>query len=103
MITLCRKHGIHEPDFSAHPDWFNVTFTKDIYTEGRLIALGLSERQVKAVRYAKEHGAITNKAYRELADVTDRTALRDLKELINRNIFSKRGKKGKATEYVLVK
>ncbi len=103
MIALCRKRGIPEPDFSAHPDWFSVTFTKDNYTEGRLIALGLSGKQVKAVRYAKEHGTITNKTYRELADVTDRTALRNLKELIDKNIFRKQDKKGKATEYILVK
>ncbi len=98
-----RKHGIPEPDFSTNPDWFSVTFTKDIYTEGRLIAPGLSWRQVKAVRYAKVHGAITNMVYRELAEVTNRTTLRDLMDLINRNIFSKQGKEGKATEYVLVK
>lgn len=103
MISLCRKHGIPEPDFSAHSDGFSVTFTKDFYTEERLLALGLSERQINAVRYAKEHGSITNKTYRELTDVTDRTALRDLKALINKNVFKKLDKKGKATVYVLVK
>jgi ATP-dependent DNA helicase RecG len=103
MITLCRKHGILEPEFSAQPDFFSVTFSKDIYTSERLKTLGFSERQVKAVLYAKEHGAITNKMYRELTDVKDRTALRDLKDLIDRNIFRKHDKKGKATEYILVK
>jgi len=103
MIALCRKHGILEPEFSANPDSFSVIFSKDIYANERLVALGLSERQVKAVQYTKEYGAITNKAYRELVDVTDRTALRDLKDLIDRNIFRKRDKKGKATEYILVK
>jgi len=103
MIALCRKHGIPEPEFSAHPDWFSVTFTKDLYTDERLLALGLSDRQVKAVRYVKEHGTITNKEYRELEGVTDRTALRDLKELCDRKIFKKEDKKGKATEYTLVK
>ena len=101
MIALCRKHGIPEPDFSAHPDWFSVTFTKDIYTEGRLIALGLSERQVKAVRYAKEHGAITNKAYREYSTVSASVALRELNDLCSRGIFLKKGKTGRSTEYVL--
>jgi ATP-dependent DNA helicase RecG len=104
MIALCRKQaGIFDPEFTAFPDSFTVTFSKDLYAKERLTTLGLSDRQVKAVQYAKEHGSITNKAYRELVGVTDRTALRDLKDLIDRNIFRKQDKKGKATEYILVK
>lgn len=104
MIALCRKQaGIFDPEFTAFPDSFTVTFSKDLYAKERLTVLGLSDRQVKAVQYAKEHGSITNKAYRELVGVTDRTALRDLKDLIDRNIFRKQDKKGKATEYILVK
>jgi len=103
MIALCRKRGIPEPDFSAHPDWFSVTFTKDNYTEGRLIALGLSERQVKAVRYAKEHEGITNKQYRELTGMSPRAALRELTDLCLREIFLKQGTTGRSTVYVLIK
>ena len=103
MIALCREQKILEPEFSSQPDFFTVTFAKDIYTKEHLLALGLSERQIKAVRYVKETGTITNKEYRDMSDVTDRTALRDLKDLIDRNIFIKHDKKGKATEYILVK
>ena len=76
---------------------------KNFYTDERLLARGLSDRQVQAVRYVREQGVITNKAYRELTGVIDRTALRDLNDLCTRGIFSKRDKKGRATEYVLVK
>jgi len=103
MITLCQNHGIPEPEFSAHPDWFSVTFAKDFYTDERLLALGLSDRQVQAVRYVREQGVITNKAYRELTGAIDRTALRDLNDLCTRGIFSKQNKKGRATEYILEK
>ncbi|MFA6332760.1 MAG: helix-turn-helix domain-containing protein [Methanoregula sp.] len=103
MITLCQNHGIPEPEFSAHPDWFSVTFAKNFYTNERLLARGLSDRQVQAVRYVREQGVITNKAYRELTGVIDRTALRDLNDLCTRGIFLKQGKKGRATEYVLAK
>ena len=103
MITLCQEHGIPEPEFSAYPDWFGVTFAKDFYTDERLLAMGFSDRQVKAVRYVREQGIITNKAYRELTGAIDRTALRDLNDLCTRGIFSKQDKKGRATEYVLVK
>jgi ATP-dependent DNA helicase RecG len=103
MITLCQNYGIPEPEFSAHPDWFSVTFDKNFYTDERLLALGLSDRQVQAVRYVREQGVITNKVYRELTGAIDRTALRDLNDLCTKGIFLKRDKKGRATEYVLVK
>ncbi len=49
------------------------------------------------------HGEITYKANRRTHRVTKRTALRDFKDLCDRNIFGKQDKRGKATEYVLVK
>jgi len=50
MIALCRKHGIPDPEFSAHPDWFSVTFAKNIYTDEGLKALGVTARQMRAVQ-----------------------------------------------------
>ena len=49
--------------------------------------IGLNERQIKAVMYVKEKGKITNKEYQSIADISKRTASRDLKELINKGIF----------------
>ncbi|MEI7650144.1 MAG: helix-turn-helix domain-containing protein [Methanomicrobiales archaeon] len=103
MISLCQNHGIPEPEFSAHPDWFSVTFAKDYYTDERLLAMGLSDRQVKAVHYAREQGAITNKGYRENSKVSTSLALRELNDLCTRGIFMKRGKTGRNTEYILNK
>ncbi len=40
-------------------------FMKDIYTEEYLRNLGLHERQIKAVVYAKKNGRITNKEYQK--------------------------------------
>jgi ATP-dependent DNA helicase RecG len=103
MISLCQDHGIPEPEFSAHPDWFSVTFAKDFYTDERLLAMGLSDRQVQAVHYARERGAITNKGYRENSKVSTSLALRELNDLCTRGIFMKRGKTGRNTEYILNK
>lgn len=103
MISLCQNHGIPEPEFSAHPDWFSVTFAKDFYTDERLLAMGLSDRQVQAVHYARERGAITNKGYRENSKVSTSLALRELNDLCTRGIFMKRGKTGRNTEYILNK
>jgi hypothetical protein len=54
MIALCRKHGIPVPEFSAHPDWFSVRSTKNMYPDVWLLVLGLSGSQVKALRNADE-------------------------------------------------
>jgi ATP-dependent DNA helicase RecG len=103
MISLCQNHGIPEPEFSAHPDWFSVTFAKDFYTDERLLAMGLSDRQVQAVHYAREQGVITNKAYRDLTGVSPRAALRELTDLCTREILVKQGTTGRSTVYLLKK
>jgi ATP-dependent DNA helicase RecG len=103
MIMLCRKKGIPEPEFSAHPDWFSVTFAKDFYTDERLLAIGFSDRQVQAVRYVREQGVINNKAYRDLTGVSPRAALRELTELCTREILVKQGTTGRSTVYLLKK
>jgi ATP-dependent DNA helicase RecG len=66
-----------------------------------LSLLGLSDRQIKAVLYVKEKGRITNLEYLEInTGITDRTALRDLDNLIEKGIFQRVGEK-KAAYYEL--
>jgi ATP-dependent DNA helicase RecG len=103
MISLCQNHGIPEPEFSSHPDWFSVTFDKNFYTDERLLALGLSDRQVQAVRHVRENGAITNKEYRELTGMSPRAALRELTDLCTREVLVKQGTTGRSTVYILKK
>jgi ATP-dependent DNA helicase RecG len=49
----------------------------------------------------KTHGRISNLQYRELTRATDRTALRDLADLLAKDVLSKVGRTGRATHYVL--
>ncbi len=49
----------------------------------------------------KEKGKITNREYREMFNITDRTALNDLKSLCDKGLLKKIGKTGRATEYIL--
>jgi ATP-dependent DNA helicase RecG len=84
-------------------DWFSVTFEKDFYTDERLLAMGLSDWQVQAVRYVREQGAITNKEYRELSHLSPRAALRELNDLCTREILAKQGTTGRSTVYHLKK
>ena len=78
-----------------------LIFRKDILTEEYLRKLGLNERQIKAVKYVKEKGEITNKKYQELCKVKKRTASDDLRGLQEQDIFERVGTTGKGTFYVL--
>jgi ATP-dependent DNA helicase RecG len=66
-----------------------------------LVALGLNERQRRAIEYIQEHGRITNREYRELGKVSHEIAYRELSELITKGLIEKRGA-GRGTHYTLV-
>jgi ATP-dependent DNA helicase RecG len=55
---------------------------------------------VRAIEYLKLKNSITNKEYQSLFDITDRTALRDLNDLVTKGLVQKKGAK-KGTRYLL--
>jgi len=71
----------------------SVAFYKDKWNEKHLHGLGLNERQIKAVMYVKEQGKITNSDYQRLNNVSERTALRDLDDLIKKEVIQKKVKR----------
>ena len=73
---------------------------KDNFTEIQLAKLGLNDRQLKALNFVKEKGKITNKEHQELNKTSERTALRDLENLTELNVFVKDGE-NKGTSYKL--
>ena len=77
-----------------------MTLFKNKYSADQLQKLGLNERQVKAVLYVVENGSITNSQYQQLCNTSERTALRDLEELLDKGVFVKTGLK-KGTFYKL--
>ncbi len=106
MINLCKNQGLPEPEFIESKEGiggFTVEFYKDIYTEENLRKMGLNERQIKAVMYVREKGKITNEEYRKINNISDRTALRDLNDLCNKNIFEREGRTGRKTSYFLTR
>nr|HID13292.1 hypothetical protein [Anaerolineae bacterium] len=66
-----------------------------------LAALGLNQRQQRAIEYILEHGRITNREYRELGKVSHEMAHRELSELVAKELVKKRGA-GRGTYYILV-
>jgi ATP-dependent DNA helicase RecG len=81
MRNLCIEAKIPLPQLSCKGNDFWTVFRKDIYNKEDLSKLGLSDRQIKAVLYVKEHGKITNKEYQEINTISKRTAAYELVEL----------------------
>jgi ATP-dependent DNA helicase RecG len=93
IIKECKQAGIPEPVFSYDSSDISVEFRKDIFNEKYLQSLDLNERQVKAVLYVKEKRRITNKEYQDINNTSDRTASRDLENLISKEILKRIGDK----------
>ncbi len=60
-----------------------------------------NRRQIKAVKYVKEKGKITNKEYQGICGVRKRQDTEDLKEFEEKEIFERVDTTGKDTYYTL--
>lgn len=103
MIRQCKAQGLPEPEFvSVRNLEFKTILPRDIFTEVALQQSDLNERQLQAVKMVKEKGHITNKEYREMLNLPRRTAIRDLTELCEKNVFKKAQASGRNVRYVLM-
>ncbi|GAB6012450.1 ATP-binding protein [Viscerimonas tarda] len=91
IVNSCKAAGLPTPTLEEDMGGFMVKLFKDRFTEEQLQKLGLNDRQIKAVLYVKEKGKITNSEYQEINNVTEQTALRDIKALIENIVFIKTG------------
>ena len=99
MRQTCIQADLPEPRVEEYQGGFGVTFSKDIYSPEKLRAMGLNERQIKAINYVKKEDKITNKVYRDLTDISDEGARIDLKELVEKGILIAKGK-GRSVNYI---
>ena len=103
MNELCISSGLPKPTYIAEGSDFWVEFRKDIYHTEYLQTLGLNDRQVKAVLFAKEKGKITNSDYQTLNDISKRTATTELTELADKfKVLTKIGTSGAGIFYTIV-
>lgn len=101
MLNYCLEARIPAPNDSFEGSDFLVEFRKDIYNDEYFTGLGLNERQIKAVLYVKEKGKITNSDYQEINEIAERTASRDLADLVSKKILINSGLKGAGAFYTL--
>lgn len=105
MIEQCRAQGSPEPEFALarNSKEFRTILPRDIFSEDVLSKMGLTERQISAVKLIKEKGRVTNKDYVAISKLNSRTALRDLNDLCDRGVLEKVGKTGRNTQYILTR
>ena len=102
MASALQEAGLPAPEFddTAHGR-LRVIMRQDPFSETHLRDLGLSDRQMRAVAYVRKHGRITNAAYQRVAEVSERTASRDLSQLVKLGVLSPTGTKGRGVRYTL--
>ncbi len=100
IIEACIKAELPEPEIMERHGGFSVTIFKDRFTEEQLNKIGLNERQIKAVKFVKENSRITNKEYRNLAELSDEGARLDLNDLLEKGVLESKGK-GRGVYYIL--
>lgn len=62
--------------------------------------LDISARQARALKHIRSSGRITNKEYREIYKVSEKSAYNELKDLESKGLIKRKGK-GRTTHYVL--
>lgn len=102
MIRESVEHALPEPDFAQTPGEFVATLWRDWLTAPVLAGLSLNDRQQLIVPHLKVSQHITNAEYREFTGATERTAARDLEELVRKGVVEKTAKTGRGTAYRLV-
>lgn len=103
MIQESIEHALPEPDFDQQPGEFATTLWRDWFTAHVLAGLNLNDRQNAVIPQLKISRQITNAEYRQLTGATDRTAARDLEELVRKGLLMKTAKTGRSTAYRLVR
>lgn len=102
MLEQCKAQHAPEPMFVLiRNKEFRLILPRDIFTEDFLTRKGLSERQMKAIKYVKEKGQINNREYRQITGLSDEGARKDLKDIVHKKILEVKGK-GRSVSYVLV-
>jgi ATP-dependent DNA helicase RecG len=99
IINECIQFGLPEPDIELMSGGIAVTIYKNFYSEEVLKKYDLNSRQFEALLLWRDKGFITTSVYKDYFKITDRTALRDLTQLVKIKLLIKTGDK-KSTKYI---
>jgi predicted HTH transcriptional regulator len=112
MKRLMKEHGLTEPEFLEEGNFFVAKFygpgdrildlVPSIPKERQidLRELGLNERQIEVLRLMLNEGqTFTNRKYREVFKVTNKTAANDLNNLVKKEMAQIEGR-GRSIQYL---
>lgn len=91
MADLLQQAGLSEPEFESDRHFFRVVFRKPVPVGQRFADLELNERQKKGATHALNSGRITRAEYMAVTRATERTAKRDLYELVRKGVLRRQG------------
>lgn len=106
MAEELEAYGSTTPTFNSEMGGFQLTFYKPRAVEiseavTKVADKGLSDRQIKAIDYVKEHGSITNSEYQAITGISRRSASRELNELTAKGILHAENIAGRGAKYTL--
>ena len=84
-------------------DGATLKHISDWLTDKTMVELALNDRQRQVIKHAKATGRINNAQYRDITGVSERTALRELRQLTQLRVLEKVGHTGRAAHYVTAK
>jgi len=100
MIRQCQEAGMPEPEFESRAEAFRIVFRRVASTERVLLSGALNDRQRSLLLQLRRTQRITRADYQKLTRAAERTARRDLEQLVARKLVAKIGA-GKNASYRL--
>lgn len=100
IVQACQSRGMPKPEFVSAVGSFIVRFRKLGVAPELVVGVRLNERQHAALEYVREHGRIQTREYKQMFDISERQALKDLTSLTEAGILA-RVSAGRETHYIL--
>ena len=100
MIRKCRETGLPEPGFEQRSNQFVVTLWRDWLTDEVIESLKINARQVAGLNLLKTERKITTMEYQKFVGCSRRTAARDLDELLDKGVITRKGA-GRGAHYIM--
>jgi ATP-dependent DNA helicase RecG len=102
IFDTCKQAALPLPEMIEIDGGFSITLYKETISPKKHSEIILNKRQKKAVLFLKKKEKITNKEYQEMNNTTERTATRDLLDLVEKGVIKSSGIKGAGAYYTLI-
>ncbi len=98
MVHEVRALDLPDPEFREQHEFLVIFRNGQVVSPD--VASTLSPRQLIGLQLIQQHGSITSSEYRAATGASDRTALRELRDMVDRGIIVVRGRTRSARYYL---